>query len=69
MKKTEKVNYQQKTVSELQVLLASAKKKMVESRIKHTGGQLKDSSIFKKIKYEIALILTLISQKKHEKKQ
>jgi len=67
MKKSDKIDYHQKTISELNTLLVSVRKKLVESRIKHGNGQLKDSSIFKKLKYEMALVLTIISQKQNEK--
>ncbi|MDP4009836.1 MAG: 50S ribosomal protein L29 [Candidatus Shapirobacteria bacterium] len=67
MKKTDKISYRQKSVAELQKLLSNSKKNLVESRMKfHTGNQ-KDTSIFKKIKYEIVYILTLLKEKENEK--
>jgi ribosomal protein L29 len=67
MKKSDKISYHQKTIAELEALFVSAQKKLIESRIKHSNGQLKDSSVFKKLKYEMALILTIISKKQNEK--
>jgi ribosomal protein L29 len=62
MKKTDKIAYKQKTTAELHKLLADAKKKFVEAKSKQYLGNQKDTSIFKKIQSEIALILTLLNQ-------
>ena len=62
MKKTDKISYKQKSTEELQKLLIDLKKQLVETRIKHLTGNQKDTSVFKKIKYEIALILTIIKE-------
>jgi len=62
MKKTDKIAYSEKSLSELQKLLAESGKKLVETRAKLITGNLKDTSIFKKIKYEIAYISTLIKK-------
>lgn len=67
MKKSDKLSYQQKDSVELKKLLVDLKKKMVEQRSKLYLGNLKDTSVFKKIKYEIALISTILSTK-HEPK-
>ena len=69
MKKSDKITYHQKTISELEKDLLSFQKQLIEARIKHSNGQLKDSSVLKKLKYQITLSLTLISQKKNESKQ
>jgi ribosomal protein L29 len=62
MKKTDKISYRQKTVAELQQLRSDFQKKLVESKVKHFTGNLKDTSIFKKFKYEIALISTILTE-------
>lgn len=68
MKKTDKISYRQKSVEELTKMLNDSKKKIVESRTSLATGGLKDTSVFKKIKYEIALILTLIKEKENQTK-
>jgi ribosomal protein L29 len=62
MKKTDKISYRQKPKEELSKLLSDLKKKLVETKAKQLTGNQKDTSVFKKIKYEIALISTLIKQ-------
>ena len=62
MKKTDKIAYKQKSVTELHQLLAEAKKKFIEAKSKQYLGNQKDTSVFKKIQSEIALILTLLNQ-------
>ncbi|MPM83496.1 50S ribosomal protein L29 [bioreactor metagenome] len=67
MKKTDKIAYRQKTTSELIKNLADLRKNLVEIQAKYSTGNQKDSSVFKKIKYEIALISTILGQKSNEK--
>jgi len=62
MKKTDKIAYKQKTKEELISLLADLKKKFMEAKSKQYLGNQKDTSVFKKIQSEIALISTLINQ-------
>lgn len=62
MKKTDKISYRQKSPSELTKLLSDLNKKLVETRIKHHTGNQKDTSLIRKIKYEIALVSTLITE-------
>lgn len=62
MKKTDKISYQQKPKEELIKLLTEAQKKLVETKAKLMTGNQKDSSVFKKVKYEVALISTLLNQ-------
>ena len=62
MKKTDKISYRQKSPAELQKLLVDLRKKLVENRAKLLTGNQKDTSVFKKIKYEISLITTLIQE-------
>ena len=69
MKKADKHAYHQKSIAELEKELFSIQKQLVETRIKHGAGQLKDSSLLKKSKYLTTLILTLITQKKNEPKK
>ena len=66
MKKTDKISYRQKSVEELNKILFENKKNLVEARAKQATGNQKDTSVFKKIKYEIALISTLIKEKSNE---
>ena len=66
MKKTDKISYRQKSIEELSKTLFETKKNLVETRAKQATGNLKDTSVFKKIKYEIALISTLIKEKSNE---
>lgn len=67
MKKTDKISYREKSVEELNKLLFDLKKKLVETNSKHAAGNQKDTSVFEKIKYEIAYISTLLTEKKHDK--
>ncbi|HEX8923220.1 MAG TPA: 50S ribosomal protein L29 [Patescibacteria group bacterium] len=64
MKKTDKISYRQKSPQDLRDLLFNTKKKLVENRAKLATGNLKDTSVFKKIKYEISLISTILSENK-----
>jgi len=67
MKKTDKIAYSQKSIEELQKMLLDLKKKLVETKSKQYLGNQKDTSVFKKIKSEIALILTLINKPKNDR--
>jgi ribosomal protein L29 len=69
MKKTDKISYRQKSIEELNKLLSDLKKKLVETKTKHVMGNQKDTSVFKKISYEIALVLGLITEKTKNDKQ
>ncbi|HEX8924102.1 MAG TPA: 50S ribosomal protein L29 [Patescibacteria group bacterium] len=66
MKKTDKMSYRQKTVSELNTMVSDLHNKLVETRSKLHTGNLKDTASINKIKYEIAFISTLIQEKQHE---
>ena len=68
MKKTDKISYRQKSSEELLKNLLDLRKKFIETKAKHGTGNLKDTSVFSKIKYEISLISTLIQEKKNDKK-
>jgi ribosomal protein L29 len=62
MKKTDKIAYKQKSREELVKLLTDLKKKLIEFKSKQYLGNQKDTSVFKKIHSEIALVSTLITQ-------
>ena len=62
MKKTDKLSMRQKTKAELGKMLIESKKKYLENKSKFATGNLKDTSVFKKIQYEIAYIKTLLTQ-------
>lgn len=62
MKKTDKMSYRQKSSQELILALADLQKKLVETRLKHLTGNQKDTSVIRKIKYEIAYVSTLITE-------
>lgn len=61
MKKTDKINYRQKTKEELHQELTNLSKQLVENRAKHRLGNLKDTSVFKKLKYKVSLVKTILS--------
>jgi len=67
MKKTDKIAYRQKSLSELQKLLTELNKKFIEAKSKQYLGNQKDTSVFKKIQSEIAFVLTLINQNKNDR--
>jgi len=56
------MSYRQKSSQELTVALADLQKKLVETRLKHLTGNQKDTSVIRKIKYEIAYVSTLITE-------
>jgi len=66
MKKTDKISYRQKSASELNKELAQLSTKLVELRAKIAMGSQKDTSQVKKIKYQIALISTLLKEDKND---
>jgi len=67
MKKTDKISYRQKSPAELQKSLFDLRKELMETNAKFANGNQKDTSVFKKIRNQIALIKTLLSQTKNEK--
>ncbi len=68
MKKTDKISYRQKDTQELSKNLIELRKGLVEAKAKFATGNQSDTSVFKKIKKQIALILSLLSEKKNEEK-
>jgi len=67
MKKTDKIAYRQKSPEELKKNLIDLKKSLIESKSKLATGNQSDTSVFKKTKKQIALILTLLGETKNEK--
>lgn len=67
MKKTDKISYRQKSTEELTKNLIELRKKLVETKAKLASGTQKDTSVFEKIKYEISLISTFLTEKEHDK--
>ena len=63
MKKNDKIALRQKSTEELQKALLENNQKLAESKVKYTNGSIKDSSVFKKIKYQMSFIKTLLNQK------
>jgi ribosomal protein L29 len=68
MKKADKISYHQKTPQELTKNLIELRKSYIEAKAKFANGNQSDTSIFKKIRKEISLILTLLNEKKNEEK-
>jgi ribosomal protein L29 len=67
MKKTDKISYRQKSPEELKKGLIDLKKSLIETRAKVATGNQGDTSVFKKVKRQVALTLTLLSENKNEK--
>ena len=67
MKKTDKISYRQKSKDELKKDLLNLRKSLIETNAKFATGNQKDSTVFTKTKRQIALILTLLGEKKNEK--
>ena len=67
MKKTDKISYRQKSPEELKKGLIDLKKSLIETRAKVATGNQSDTSVFKKVKRQVALTLTLLSENKNEK--
>jgi len=67
MKKTDKISYRQKTKAELKKLLVDLQKQLVETRTKHLMGNQKDTSVFKKINYQVAYLSTIINENDNQK--
>ena len=67
MKKTDKISYRQKSQDELKKDLLNLRKSLIEANAKYATGNQKDSSVFRKIKRQISLILTLLAENKNEK--
>jgi ribosomal protein L29 len=66
MKKADKISYRQKTIPELRKSLLDLHKQFIEAKSKHVSGSQKDTSVFKKIRYEISLATTILNEKTNE---
>ena len=53
-------------ISELETKVSELKKELMESRFSLATSQIEDTSIFKKIKKQIAQANTVLNQKKRE---
>ena len=65
MKKTDKISYRQKPLEELSKELLQLKNSLVEAKAKLAMGNLKDTSVIKKTKYQISLLNTLLKEKQN----
>ena len=54
------------SISELETKVSELKKELMESRFSLATSQIEDTSIFKKIKKQIAQANTVLKQKKRE---
>ena len=54
------------SISELETKLSELKKELMQSRFSLATSQIEDTSIFKKIKKQIAQANTVLNQKKRE---
>ena len=54
------------SISELETKVSELKKELMESRLSLATSQIEDTSIFKKIKKQIAQANTVLNQKKRE---
>ena len=54
------------SISELETKVSALKKELMESRFSLATSQIEDTSIFKKIKKQIAQANTVLNQKKRE---
>ncbi len=64
MKKKDKEKLREKTVEDLQTELAKTEEKLVEARIKLQKGQLDNYNYLGELKNKIAVIKTIIGEKK-----
>ncbi len=64
MKKQEKQLLQNKSIDDLQSDLNKAKLDLANLRLEHKTGQLKNTSSLAKIRYKVAVLKTIITQKK-----
>jgi len=64
MKKTDKIGLSEKTASELLNLLVTKRKEIVENKSKQFLGNLKDTSVFRKLRREVAQISTYLTKQK-----
>ena len=63
MKSKDKKAFQAKNTKELNQDLIKSKKDLIDQKLKLKTGSLKDTSLIKKTRYQIALIKTIIQSK------
>lgn len=63
MKKSDKIAFKDKSVASLLIDIGAQHKKLSETLVNFHQGHHRDTSVFKNIKYQIAYLKTLISQK------
>ena len=61
-------NLRELSIMELENKILELKKELMESRFSLATSQIEDTSVFKKIKKEIAQTNTILNQKKEEEK-
>tara|TARA_B100000678_G_C18218418_1_gene506195 strand:- start:2172 stop:2390 length:219 start_codon:yes stop_codon:yes gene_type:complete len=61
-------NLRELSIMELENKILDLKKELMESRFSLATSQIEDTSIFKKIKKEIAQASTLLNEKRNESK-
>ena len=61
-------NLRELSILELENKILDLKKELMESRFALATSQIEDTSIFKKIKKEIAQTNTILNEKRHEEK-
>jgi|GEM_PF-4710313 len=64
MKKTVKIDLQDKSALDLQKHLNDKRKELLETKVKHHMGQIKDTSVFNKIRSEVTYCLELLTKAK-----
>lgn len=69
MKKTIKQQLRQKSARELRTDLSKKEKELVEANFKLAQGQSKDVHVVKKVRTEIAVIKTILTEKEKDKKE
>ncbi len=66
MKKSVKIDLASKSSKDLVKMLADLHKELVETKVKHHLGQIKDTSVFHKHHRKIAIINQLLADKPNE---
>ena len=66
MKKTDKIALSTKTAAELIIIQATKRKEQVEAKSRQFLGNLKDTSIFRKLRRELAVISTYLQKAKND---
>ncbi len=64
MKKTVKIDLREKSSKDLQKHIKDKSKELLELKVKHNLGKVKDTSVFTKLKSEIAYCLSLVTSAK-----